>query len=130
MKQWVWNRVVEINRFTKPSEWMFVHSQDMISDLGTQHVNNLELFNQDSMWINGFSCMKKDKRSFPAKTIDEIRLNKEDIVALQKGNFLKYSPEKHEDEHQNAYLATQVANGLSCYKNVPQGVKEFYKFSN
>ena len=48
-------RVLEINRFTKPLEWMFVHSQHMIIDLGTRRVNNLEFVNQDSMWINGFS---------------------------------------------------------------------------
>ena len=35
VKQWVRNRVVEINRFTEPSEWMFVQSQGMIADLGT-----------------------------------------------------------------------------------------------
>ena len=107
---------------------MFVHSQDMIADLGTQRVNNLELVNQDSTWINGFSWMKKNKRYFSAKTIDKISLNKEEIVAIQKENLLKYSPEKHEDEHQNAYLATQVHNGLSCYKNVPQEVEECYKY--
>ena len=128
VKQWVQNRVAELNKFIQPSEWMFVHSQDMIADLGTRRVNNLELVNQDSTWINGFSWMKKDKKSFPAKTIDEIRLNKEEIVAIQKENLIKYSPEKHEDEHQTAYLATQVDNGLSCYKNVPQELEEFYKF--
>ena len=101
VKQWVRNRVVEINRFTQPSEWMFVHNQDMIADMGTRRVNNLESVNQDSTWINGFSWMKKDKRCFPAKTIDEIRLNKEEIVAIQQENLQKYSPEKHEDEHQN-----------------------------
>ena len=67
--------------------------------------------------------MKKDKRCFPAETIDEIRLNKEEIIAIQKENLLKYSPEKHEDEHQNAYLATKFENGISCYKNVPQEVE-------
>ena len=74
--------------------------------------------------------MKKDKRCFPAKIIDEIRLNKEEIVAIQKENLLKYSPEKHEYEHKNVYLATQVENGISCYKNVPQDVEECYKFLN
>ena len=33
VKQWVQNRVVEILRFTEPSEWMFASSQDMIADL-------------------------------------------------------------------------------------------------
>ena len=101
VKQWVQNRVAEINRFTQPLEWMFVHSQDMIADLGTRCVNNLELVNQYSMYVNGFSWIKKDKRSFSAKTIDEIRLNKEEVVAIQKENLIKYSSEKHEDEHQN-----------------------------
>ena len=73
---------------------------------------------------------EKGQKSFSAKTIGEIRLNKEEIAAIQKKNLLKYSPEKHEDEHQNAYLATQVDNGISCYKNVPQEVEEYYKCSN
>ena len=55
-----------------------------------------------------------DKRCFPAKTIDEIRLNKEEIVAIEKKNLLKYSSKRHEDEHQKTYLATQVDNGLTC----------------
>ena len=67
--------------------------------------------------------MKKDKRYFPAKTIDEVRLNKEEIVTKQRENLLKYSPEGHEDEHQNSYLATQTDNGLLCYKNVSQEVE-------
>ena len=32
-----------------------------ITVLGIQHVNNLELVNQDSTWIDGFSWMKKEK---------------------------------------------------------------------
>ena len=78
----------------------------MITDLGTQHVNNLELVNQeDSTYINGFGWMKKDKRYFPVKIVYEIRLNKEELVAMQNKN-LKYG-----------------------YKNMPQEV-ECYKFSN
>ena len=98
VKQWVLNRVVEIKIFTQPSEWMFVHSLGMIADLGTQRVRNLELVNQDYICINGFSWMKKDKRCFPAKTIDKVRRNKEEILAKQKDNFLNYSSEVHEDE--------------------------------
>ena len=35
--------------------------------------------------------MKGDKVSFPAKTIDEIKLNSEDISALENEFFMKYS---------------------------------------
>ena len=78
-----------------------MHSRDMIGDLGTWHVNNLELVNQYSRWINEFSWMKKDTRRFSVKKIDEIRLSKEEIVARQEENLLKYRSEIHENEHQN-----------------------------
>ena len=74
---------------------MFVHRQDMIVDLGTSHVNTLKLVNQDSTWINEFSWMKNDKRYFPTKIIDEIRLNEEENVAIQIENFVKYSSKVH-----------------------------------
>ena len=130
VKQWVWNRVERTIRFTQPSEWMFVHSQNMIVDLGTRRVNKLELVNQNSTWINGFSWMKKDKRFFPTKRINETRLKKEEILTIQKKYLLKHSPEEHEDEHQNTYLATQVDNGLNCYNSLPQEAEECYKFLN
>ena len=67
----------------------------MIVDLGTSHVNTLKLANQDSTWINEFSWMKNDKRYFPTKIIDEIRLNEEENVAIQIENFVKYSSKVH-----------------------------------
>ena len=44
----------------------------------------------------------------------EIRLNEQVIVAIQKEKFLKYGLERHEDEHQNTYLAAQVDNEFRC----------------
>ena len=82
--------MVEINRFTEPSEWMFVRSQDMIADLGTRHIDNLELVNQDYVWINGFDWMKKDVACFPAKSIEDIKLSNEEVTALQNQNMIKY----------------------------------------
>jgi len=35
LKQWVRNRVIEIQRFTKPLDWKYVQSADMIADIGT-----------------------------------------------------------------------------------------------
>ena len=107
----------------------------MIANLGIW----LELINHDSTWFNGFSWMK-NYRCFPATTIDEIRLNKEKIVAIQKENLLKYSSEVQEDEHQTSYLMTKVENGtylttqieneLSYYRKVPQEVEKCYNFPN
>ena len=90
VKQWVWNRVLEILRFTEPSEWIFVSSQDMIADLWMQKVDDLNLFNKDSTWINGYDSMKKDQKNFPTESIYWIRLEIEDQSTLQKENALKY----------------------------------------
>ena len=36
LKLWVRNRVIEINRFTDLNTWRYVHSNDMMTDLGTR----------------------------------------------------------------------------------------------
>ena len=53
----------------------------MITDLGTRHIDNLELVNQDSVWIIGFDWMKKDVYCFPVKSIEDIKLRKEEVTA-------------------------------------------------
>ena len=70
------------NKFTQPKDWIFVRSEDMIADIGTQHVSDLDVVGKNSVWINGFIWMKGDKASFSAKTIDEIKLNSEEISPL------------------------------------------------
>ena len=62
---------------------MFLSSEEMIADIGTQHVSDLGVVGKDSVWINRFDWMKGDKASFPAKTIDEIKLHSEEILALE-----------------------------------------------
>ena len=62
---------------------MFVRSEDMITDIGTRRVSDLDVVGEDSVWINGFDWMKLDKASFPAQTTDEIKLKNEEISALE-----------------------------------------------
>ena len=57
LKQWVRSRVVEINRLTQPKDWMFVRSEDIIADIGTRRVSDLDVVSKDSVWINGFYWM-------------------------------------------------------------------------
>ena len=92
LKQWVTSRVAEINRLTQPKDWMFVRSEDIIADIGTRRVSDLDVVSKDSVWINGFYWMNWDKSYFPAKTIDEIKLKSEEISALEN-EILKYSSE-------------------------------------
>ena len=89
-KQWVRNRVVEINRYTEPSEWIsYVSSKDMIADLGTRQVDDINLVGPESRWINGHDWMKADVTNFPAKSFNEISLGNEGLISLQKENLLK-----------------------------------------
>ena len=94
VKQWVRNRVVEISRYTEPSEWMYVSSKDMIADLGTRRVDDIKLVGPESTWINGYDWMKSDINNFSAKSLSEINLGNEEMVSLQKENILKYNQEE------------------------------------
>ena len=121
VKQWVRNRVVEINTFTEPSEWMFVQSQDMIADLGTRRIDKLELVNQESIWINGFDWMKRDENCFPTKSMKDIKLSNEEVTTLQKENVLKYQESL---DVQDCYLVNTIKT------IIPVEVQECYNFSN
>ena len=110
VKQWVWNRVVKILRFANSSEWFFVSSNNMIEDLGTRRVNDLRLVDQNSTWINGFDWIRKDDKEFPIKSLDQIRLSREELVAIQTENLLKYNMDvtdiQSSDEN-NIYMANE-----------------------
>ena len=102
---------MKILRFIEPSEWMFVSSRYMIADLGTQRVNDLNLVDKDSAWINGYDWMKKDQKDFPTKLIHQIRPENEDLSALQKENILKYHNQDCNSEihirQRNTYLVNE-----------------------
>ena len=58
--------------------------------------------------------MKGDKASFPAKTIDEIKFNSEEISTLENEILLKYNSEMAEGLMANkvdkSYLISDVDN--------------------
>ena len=54
MKQWVRNRVIEINRLTAPESWRYVKSKNMIADLGTRKGAKIEDVSETSQWNNGY----------------------------------------------------------------------------
>ena len=49
LKKWVRNRVVEINRLTKLKDRMFLRSEDMIPNIDTIHVSDLDIVGKDSV---------------------------------------------------------------------------------
>ena len=75
LKQWVRNRVIEINRLTDKSLWRYIHSKNMVADIGTRKGAFLSDVDIKSIWINGVDWMKKDKSRFPVLTVQEVRLD-------------------------------------------------------
>ena len=139
VRQWVRNRVIEILRFTDLSEWFFISSHNMIADLGTGRVDDLRLVDQNSAWINGFDWMRKDNKEFPIKSLDQIRLSREDLAAIQVENVLKHNldvTDIQSSDENNAYMAHKQQlyynESINVYqqKIIPHEVIECYKFSS
>ena len=104
------NRVIEILRFKDSSEWFFIARLNMIADLGTRRVDDLRLVDQNSTWINAFDWMRKDNKEFPKKSLDRIRLSREELAAIQIKNVLKNNLDvtdiQNSDEN-NVYMANK-----------------------
>ena len=139
VKQWVRNRVIEILRFTDSSEWFFISSHNMIADLGTRRVDDLRLVDQNSTWINGFDWMRKDNKEFPIKSLDQIRLSREELAATQIENVLEHNldvTDIQSSDENNVYMAHKQQlyynESINVYqqKIIPHEVTECYKFSS
>ena len=79
MKQWVRNRVIEINRLTSPDSWRYVKSKDMIANMGTRKGAKIEEVSENSLWNNGYPWMRLDEKDFPTKSVGDIKLTGEEI---------------------------------------------------
>ena len=64
MKQWVRNRVIEINRLTKRENWYYVNSENMTADIGTRKGATLKDVSENSLWQNGHDWAKLKKGTF------------------------------------------------------------------
>ena len=104
---------------------MYVSSKDMIADLGTRRVDDLNLVGPNSTWINGYDWMREEKVKFPTKSFNEINLEKEELLSLQKENLLKYNQDLMERNEEKVVYT--ISNQQS---KVPLEVQECYQFSN
>ena len=129
---------METLRSPEPPEWMFVSSQDMITDLGTQIVDDPNLVNKDSTWINRYDWMKKDQEYLPTKLIHQIRLENEDLSALKKENIRKYHNQDCNSETHMGQMNTYLVKEPNEYNkevirqtsHFPDEVAHCYSFFN
>ena len=112
LKQWVRNRIIDIQRFTKSRDWKYIRSKNMIADLGTRPGAKLNDVDQESEWINGLPWMHWHESEFPASTIEEIRLTAMEIEEAKKEN------------HIDLINSTSFTSQL-----VPDDVRSRYQFS-
>ncbi|XP_057310088.1 uncharacterized protein LOC130648085 [Hydractinia symbiolongicarpus] len=133
-KQWVKNRVIEIRRFTQPQDWKFVQSENMIADIGTRKGAKIKDVDQNSIWINGLDWMKSDESQFPAKSVEEVKLDNNEKSDLRKEMILSSDIIQfpHSDlDNGVVERKTEVFNSkLIAKRNVPTEVLERYKFSD
>ena len=87
LKQWVRDRVIEIRRFSHPSDWYYVSSKNMIADLGTRRGCSIEDISMHSDWINGYDWMSKDRSEFPVTTIENLKLDASQITEANKETY-------------------------------------------
>ena len=108
LKQWLRDRVIEILRWTSITSWYYVHSHDMIADIGTRRCSSIEEVDQDSVWANGFEWMRGDNVDFPTMTADQIKLNNNEI----------------------AQAKTELVFSVDQFKTLKDLLLERYNFSN
>ena len=71
------NAVVEILRFSSPTQWFHVSTDLNIADLGTRTANIRDL-DRNSAWQKGPDWMKLPKGELPVKTVDQMKLTGEE----------------------------------------------------
>lgn len=71
------NCVVDIRRFSSPSQWYHIESALNIADIGTRHAEVNETGPQ-SNWQNGMPWMSLEREKMPVKTMEEIKMSQED----------------------------------------------------
>lgn len=89
LKQWVRNRVLEDLRFSLPQHWRYIHTNEMIADLGTRRGAKATDVDGNSDWVNGMSWMTLNEEDFPAYTVNDIKLNSNQLNEARKEKNLE-----------------------------------------
>jgi hypothetical protein len=79
LKQWVRNRVIEINRLTNKENWFYVESKNNMADIATRRGAKFSDVAEGSVWISGHEWTKQSRDTFPIKSAQEIKLSRDDV---------------------------------------------------
>ena len=76
----------------------------MIADIGTRRGATLEDISAESVWINGYPCIKLDVKEFPTKTIEEIKLDQQELNAINTETQIKSIQSTDVLEESSSYI--------------------------
>ena len=113
MKQWVRNRVIEINQLTNRENWFHIETADIRTRKGVK----IKDISENSLWINGQNWAKK--------CVKEIKLSYEDMKLHNNESLVTndvWVSKQLAVEYRESYLAK--GNG------VLNNVGERYKLSH
>ena len=104
LKQWVRNRVIEIRRFTQKQQWYYIHTSNMIADIGTRKGASISDVDSSSVWINGHDWMRLNVTEFPIMSAENLRLNEVQVSEASKEfNLQAHHTDKLPDEIMERY---------------------------
>lgn len=124
LKQWVRNRVIEIQRLTKIEDWKYINTSHMLADIGTRRGATIKDVDQESKWVNGEEWMKDEEEEFPIKTVSQIILSSSDLHEASK-EAPSLTPSVLEEEVCNVNVMSD--SHISC---VSDEVQKRYSYSN
>ena len=124
MKQWVRNRVIEINRLTSRENWFYIETANMMADLGTRKGAEIVDISANSSWYNSLDWAKTEIECFPIKSVNEIKLTNNDITLHRDESLIL------NDEWISKQLAINYSdNYLAINKGVLNNIGEIPTFS-
>jgi len=71
------NCVIDIRRFTSPSQWCHIDTDLNIADLGTRDSSISEI-TWESDWQQGKDWMRLEREDMPVKTLEQVRVSSDD----------------------------------------------------
>ena len=77
------NAVIQIRRFSSPSQWFHVSSNDNPADIGTRGPRVADIM-ADSVWQKGYNWMAGESKDMPIRKLCDIDLTKDDRVAVNQ----------------------------------------------
>ena len=113
------NRVIEILRFTCPSQWFHIISSLNPADLGTRKGVKIEDINNDSNWINGMEWMSLPLeeliRASILRSVEDVKCGKNQAAEIRKEQFKSVEDLCHSQFNLVVHHPQAVSSYPRCY---------------